>query len=156
MLFVRGVVVLLFVVMCVVVEFGICGLFVVVVFDMVDGVIDIVVLCRMFDWFVVFVNVYVVLIVCGGKLVFECYLIGFDEVNDCFIVKVIFGVDMLYNMKLVFKIEVFVVFGIVIDWGLVLGVDELIFNFFLELVDLWFLEKDCIWLLYVFIMLMGL
>lgn len=101
-------------------------------------------------------NVHAVLVARAGKLVFERYLTGSDEINDRPIANATFDADTLHGMKSVSKSVASLALGIALDRGLIAGVDEPIFSFFPELSDLRSAEKDRIRLSHVLTMSMGL
>jgi CubicO group peptidase (beta-lactamase class C family) len=105
-------------------------------------------------------NVHAVLVARGGKLVFERYFKGSDEIPGRFygsrVEDVTFDADTLHNVKSVSKSVASLALGIAIDRGLIRGVDEPIFSFFPELSDLRSPEKDRIQLSHVLTMSMGL
>ena len=121
-----------------------------------DKLIDRAALCRMTDRLAASANVHAILVVRGGKLVFERYLRGDDEINDRPIANASFDADTLHDMKSVSKSLACLALGIAIDRGLVSGVDEAIFSFFPELSDLRSPEKDRIRLSHALTMSMGL
>ncbi|WP_246668602.1 serine hydrolase domain-containing protein [Bradyrhizobium sp. UNPF46] len=101
-------------------------------------------------------NVHAVLVARGGKLVFERYLTGSDEINDRPIANATFDADTLHDMKSVSKSVACLALGIAIDRGLIASVDEPIFSFFPELSDLRSPEKDRIHLSHALTMSLGL
>jgi CubicO group peptidase (beta-lactamase class C family) len=105
-------------------------------------------------------NVHSVLVARSGKLVFERYFRGSDEIPGLIfghrVVNVTFDANTLHNMKSVSKSVASLVVGIAIDRGLIRSVNESIFSFFPELSDLRSLEKDRIQLVHVLTMSMGL
>lgn len=101
-------------------------------------------------------NVHAVLVVRGGKLVFERYLKGTDEIYDQRVTNATFDADTLHDMKSVSKSVVSLAFGIAIDRGLIRSVDEPIFSFFPELSDLRTPEKDQLQLVHALTMSVGL
>ena len=114
-------------------------------------------LCRMADRLVASgANVHAVLVARGGKLVFERYFDGSDEINGRRVENVAFDADTLHNMKSVSKSVTSLALGIAIDRGLIRGVNEPIFSFFPELSDLRSAEKDRIQLVHALTMSMGL
>jgi CubicO group peptidase (beta-lactamase class C family) len=121
-----------------------------------DKLIDRAALCRMTDRLAAAANVHAVLVARGGKLVFERYLRGDDEINDRPIPNATFDADTLHDMKSVSKSVACLALGIAIDRGLIGGVDEPIFSFFPELSDLRSPEKERIRLSHVLTMSMGL
>src|SRR5713101_221281 len=127
-----------------------------------DKLIDRGALCRMTDRLAAssYANVHAVLVVRGGKLVFERYLRGSDEIPGRIygrrVENVTFDADTLHNMKSVSKSVASLALGIAIDRGLIRSVNEPIFSFFPELPDLRSPEKDQIQLLHVLTMSMGL
>jgi CubicO group peptidase (beta-lactamase class C family) len=114
-------------------------------------------LCRMADQLVASnAIVHAVVVARGGKLVFERYFSGADEINDRQIANTEFDADTLHDQKSVSKSVASVALGIAIDRGLMRSIDEPIFNFFPELSDLRSPEKEHIRLSHVLTMSMGL
>ncbi|MBB4361075.1 CubicO group peptidase (beta-lactamase class C family) [Bradyrhizobium sp. CIR18] len=105
-------------------------------------------------------NIHAVLVARDGKLAFEHYFKGADEIPGYIygrrVETIAFDADTLHNMKSVSKSVASLVVGIAIDRGLIRGVDEPIFSFFPELSDLRSPEKDRIRLVHVLTMSMGL
>jgi CubicO group peptidase (beta-lactamase class C family) len=105
-------------------------------------------------------NVHAVLVARRGKLVFERYFRGDEQVPGRLyghrIENVTFDADTLHNMKSASKSVMSLAVGIAIDQGLIRGVNEPIFNFFPELSDLRSPEKDRIQLVHALTMAMGL
>lgn len=101
-----------------------------------------------------------VLVACGGKLVFERYFRGPDEVPGLFfgsrVKNVVFDADTLHDLKSVSKSVASLAVGIAIDRGLIRSVNEPIFSFFPEYADLRSPEKDRIQLVHLLTMTMGL
>ena len=124
-----------------------------------DKLIDRDALCRMADRLSSTANVHAVLVARGGKLVFERYFRGSDEVPGRIygsqVVDVTFVADTLHNMKSVSKSVASLVLGIAIDRGLIGGVNEPIFSFFPDFLDLRSPEKERIQLLHALTMSMG-
>ena len=122
-----------------------------------DKLIDRVALCRMADRLVASsANVHAVLVARGGKLVFERYFKGSDEINGRRMESVAFDADTLHNIKSVSKSVASLALGIAIDRGLIRSVNEPIFSFFPELSDLRSPEKERIQLDHALTMTMGL
>ena len=126
-----------------------------------DNVVDRAALCRMADRLEGSgANIHAVLVARGGKLTFERYFKGSDEIPGRFygsrVEDVTFDADTLHNMKSVSKSVASLALGIAIDRGLIHGVNEPIFDFFPELSDLRSPEKDRIQLSHVLTMSMGL
>ena len=125
-----------------------------------DKLIDRDALCRMADRLSSTANVHAVLVARGGKLVFERYFRGSDEVPGRIygsqVVDVTFVADTLHNMKSVSKSVASLALGIAIDRGLIGSVNEPIFSFFPEFQDLRSPEKERIQLVHVLTMSMGL
>jgi CubicO group peptidase (beta-lactamase class C family) len=126
-----------------------------------DKLIDRDALCMMADRLVAnAANIHAVLVVRGGKLVFERYFSGSDEVPGRFfgprVENVTFDADTFHNLKSASKSVASLAVGIAIDRELIRGVDEPVFNFFPELSDLRSPEKDRIRLSHVLTMSMGL
>ena len=82
-------------------------------------------------------NIHAVLVVHRGKLVFERYLQGSDQVPTSFfgsrLENVAFDADARHAMKSVTKSVASLAVGIAIDRGLIHGVDEPILGFFPEI-----------------------
>jgi hypothetical protein len=91
-------------------------------------------------------NIHAVLVARSGKLVYERYFKGSDEVPAIFfgrrVENVTFDADTLHNVKSVSKSVVSLTVGIALDRGLIRSVDEPILSFFPELEDLRTPEKD--------------
>jgi CubicO group peptidase (beta-lactamase class C family) len=126
-----------------------------------DNLIDRAALCRMADRLASSAaNVHSVLLARGGKLVFERYFRGSDEIPGRIygrrVENVTFDADTLHDMKSVSKSVASLAVGIAIDRGLIRSVNEPIFNFFPELSDLRTPEKDRIQLYHALSMSMGL
>jgi CubicO group peptidase (beta-lactamase class C family) len=127
-----------------------------------DKLIDRGALCRMADRLAASseANIHAVLVARGGKLVFERYFRGSDEIPGRFygrrVENVTFDADTLHNVKSVSKSVASLAVGIAIDRGLIRSVNEPIFSFFPELSDLRTPEKDRIQLLHALTMSMGL
>ena len=114
-------------------------------------------LCRMADRLVASgANVHAVVVARGGKLVFERYFKGSDEINGRRVESVAFDADTLHNIKSVSKSVASLALGIAIDRGLIRSVDEPILSFFPELSDLRSPEKDRLRLAHALTMTMGL
>jgi CubicO group peptidase (beta-lactamase class C family) len=123
-----------------------------------DKLIDRGALCRMADRLAASstANVHAVLVARGGKLVFERYFRGSDEIQSRPVRNAAFDADTLHDMKSVSKSVASLVLGIAIDRGLIGSLNEPIFSFFPELSDLRTPEKERIQLLHVLTMSMGL
>jgi len=125
-----------------------------------DRLVDRDALCGMADRLADNADVHAVLVARGGKLVFERYFKGNDEVPGRFfghrVEYVTFDADTLHIMKSASKSVMSLILGIAIDRGLIPGVNEPIFNFFPELSDLRSPEKDRIQLVHALTMSMGL
>jgi CubicO group peptidase (beta-lactamase class C family) len=126
-----------------------------------DKAIDTGALCGMTDRLAASgANIHAVLVMHGGKLVFERYLQGLDEVPGRLfgrrVAKVDFDPDTPHDMKSVSKSAASLALGIAIDRGLIRSIDEPIFSFFPELSDLRTPEKDRILLKHALNMTMGL
>jgi CubicO group peptidase (beta-lactamase class C family) len=125
-----------------------------------DKLIDRDALCRMADRLGANANVHAVLVARGGKLAFERYFSGEDEIAGLlygrWVKKITFDADTLHNMKSVSKSVMSLALGIAIDRGLIRSVNEPIFNFFPELSDIRSPEKDRIQLVHALTMSMGL
>ncbi|WP_435507793.1 serine hydrolase domain-containing protein, partial [Variovorax sp. RHLX14] len=105
-------------------------------------------------------NIHSVLVARSGKLVFERYFSGSDQVPGLFfgsrVKDVTFHADTLHDVKSVSKSVASLAVGIAIDQGLIRSVNEPIFSFFPELADLRSPEKDRIQLVHALTMSMGL
>jgi CubicO group peptidase (beta-lactamase class C family) len=105
-------------------------------------------------------NIHAVLVARHGRLVFERYFKGSDEIPGRIygsrVEDVGFDADTLHNMKSVSKSVASLVVGIALDRGLIRSVDEPIFSFFPELSDLVSQGRDPIRLSHVLSMSMGL
>ena len=122
-----------------------------------DKLVDRGALCRMADRLAASgANVHAVLVARGGKLVFERYFSGPDEINNRRVENVDFDADTLHDMKSVSKSVASLALGIAIDRGLIRSIDEPIFSFFPELSDLRSPEKDRLRLVHALTMSMGL
>jgi CubicO group peptidase (beta-lactamase class C family) len=93
-----------------------------------DKLIDRAALCRMADRLEGTANVHAVLAARGGKLVFERYFRGSDEIPGLIygrrVANVSFDADTLHEMKSVSKSVASLTVGIAIDRGLIRSVDE--------------------------------
>lgn len=126
----------------------------------VDKLIDRDALCRMADRLATTSNVHAVVAARGGRLVFERYFSGDEQVPGRLyghrIEHVRFDADTLHNMKSASKSVMSLAVGIAIDRGLIRSVNQPIFDFFPELSDLRSQEKDRIQLVHALTMSMGL
>ncbi len=122
-----------------------------------EKLIDRAALCSMADRLAASgANVHAVVVARGGKLVFERYFTGADEIYSWPAGNITFDADTPHDMKSVSKSVASLALGIAIDRGLIRGVNEPIFNFFPELSDLRTPEKERIELSHVLTMSMGL
>jgi len=125
-----------------------------------DTLVDRTALCGMTDRLAADTNIHAVLVARGGRLVFERYFSGPDEVPGRFygrrVETVGFDADTLHDMKSVSKSVASLAVGIAIDRGLIRSVNEPIFSFFPELADLRTPERDRIQLVHALTMTMGL
>lgn len=125
-----------------------------------DKLADRAALCRMADRLASGANVHAVLVARSGKLVFERYFSGSDEVPSRFygsrVADVTFDADTLHNIKSASKSVASLAVGIAIDRGLIRSINEPIFSFFPELSDLRSPEKDRIQLVHALTMSLGL
>lgn len=105
-------------------------------------------------------NIHAVLVVHHGKLVFERYLQGSDQVPTSFfgsrLENVVFDVDTRHAMKSVTKSVASLAVGIAIDRGLIHDVDQPILSFFPELADLRTPDTDGLLLRHALGMTLGL
>src|SRR5262249_23642248 len=106
-----------------------------------DKFIDRGALCRMADRLASTASVHAVLVAHGGKLVFERYFSGPDEIQSRRVGNVTFDADTLHDMKSVSKSVASRVLGIAIERGLIRSVNEPLLSFFPELSDLRSPEK---------------
>jgi CubicO group peptidase (beta-lactamase class C family) len=101
-----------------------------------------------------------VLVARSGKLVFERYFSGSDEISGRIfgrrVENVTFDADTLHDVKSVSKCVASLAVGIALDRGLIGTINEPIFSFFPELSDLRTPEKDRIQLSHALTMSMGL
>jgi CubicO group peptidase (beta-lactamase class C family) len=125
-----------------------------------DKLIDRGALCAMADRLTASdAKIHAVLVVRGGKLVFERYFKGSDEVPGLYghrVEDVIFDADTLHYIKSASKSVASIAIGIAVDRGLIKSVNEPVFSFFPELSDLRSPEKDRIQLVHALTMSMGL
>ncbi len=127
-----------------------------------DKLIDRGALCRMADRLAASsdANIHAVLVARSGKLVFEQYFRGADEIPGRIygrrVKNVSFDTDTLHDMKSVSKSVASLALGIAIDRGLIRSVNDPILSFFPELSDLRSPEKERIQLLHALTMSMGL
>jgi CubicO group peptidase (beta-lactamase class C family) len=127
-----------------------------------DTLIDRAALCRMADRLATLSdpNIHAVLVARHGKVVFERYFKGADEIPGGIfghrVENVVFDADTLHDMKSASKSVASLAVGIALDRGLIRSIDEPIFSFFPELADLRSPEKDRIQLVHALTMSMGL
>jgi CubicO group peptidase (beta-lactamase class C family) len=127
-----------------------------------DKLVDRGALCRMADRLAASsdTKIHAVLVARSGKLVFERYFSGSDEISGRIggrrVENVTFDADTLHDMKSASKAVASLALGIAIDRGLIRSVNEPIFSFFPELSDLRSPEKDRIQLVHALTMSMGL
>jgi CubicO group peptidase (beta-lactamase class C family) len=125
-----------------------------------DKLVDRDALCKIADRLAANANVHSVLVTRAGKLVFERYFRGDDEIPGRFygprVENITFDADILHNVKSVSKSVASLAVGIAIDRGLIGSVNEPIFSFFPELSDLRSPEKDRIRLSHLLTMSLGL
>jgi CubicO group peptidase (beta-lactamase class C family) len=125
-----------------------------------DSHIERAALCRMADRLAASSSVHAVVVVHRGKLVFERYFRGDEQIPGRLyghrIENITFDADTLHNMKSASKSVMSLAVGIAIDQGLIRSVNEPIFSFFPELSDLRSPEKDRIQLVHALTMSMGL
>ena len=100
-------------------------------------------------------NVHAVLVARDGKLLFERYFSGPDEVDNRKVRNVTFAADTLHDMKSVSKSVASLALGIAIDRGLIRSVNEPILSFFPELSDMRSPERDRLQLVHALTMSMG-
>jgi CubicO group peptidase (beta-lactamase class C family) len=121
-----------------------------------DKLIDRDAQCRMADRLAASgtANVHAILVARSGKLVFERYFRGSDEIQSRRVGNVTFDADTLHDMKSVSKSVASLALGIAIDRGLIGSVNEPIFTFFPKLSDLrslrrtassWYTRSPCQW-----------
>lgn len=105
-------------------------------------------------------NIHSVLVVQRGKLIFEQYFTGTDQVPLSFLgtrdARVSFNDRTIHSMKSVSKSVTSLALGIAIDQGLIHGIDEPILGFFPELADMRTPEREGLRLRHALTMTMGL
>ena len=105
-------------------------------------------------------QIHAVLVARRGKLLFERYFRGPDEIPGGIfghhVESVVFDADTLHDIKSASKSVASLAIGIAIERGLIPSVNEPIFSFFPELSDLRSPEKDRIQLVHALTMSMGL
>ena len=126
-----------------------------------DRLIDRDALCAMADRLAAGdAQIHAVLVARRGKLLFERYFRGPDEIPGGIfghhVESVVFDADTLHDIKSASKSVASLAIGIAIERGLIPGVNEPIFSFFPELSDLRSPEKDRIQLVHALTMSMGL
>jgi CubicO group peptidase (beta-lactamase class C family) len=127
-----------------------------------DKLVDRAALCGMADRLAASSDprIHAVLVARSGKLVFERYFSGSDEISGRIfgrrVENVTFDADTLHDMKSVSKSVASLAVGIAIDRGLIGSINQPIFSFFPELSDLRTPEKERIQLLHALTMSMGL
>jgi CubicO group peptidase (beta-lactamase class C family) len=127
-----------------------------------DDLIDRGALCKITDRFAASsdAKIHAVLVARGGRLVFERYFAGSDQIPGRIygsrVENVTFDADTLHDIKSASKSVASLAMGIAIDRGLIRSINEPIFSFFPELSDLRSPEKDRIQLVHVLTMSMGL
>jgi CubicO group peptidase (beta-lactamase class C family) len=128
-----------------------------------DRLIDRDALCRMADRLSSTANVHAVLVARGGKLVFERYFTGSDEVpgrifriSRRHVDNLVFDADTPHNMMSASKSVASLLVGIAVDRGLIKDINAPILNFFPELSDMRSPQLDRIQLWHALTMSMGL
>jgi CubicO group peptidase (beta-lactamase class C family) len=127
-----------------------------------DKLIDRGALCKITDRFAALsdAKIHAVLVALGGKLVFERYFRGSDEIPGRIygsrVEHVTFDADTLHDMKSASKSVASLALGIALDRGLIGSLNQPIFSFFPELSDLRTPEKERIQLVHALTMSMGL
>jgi CubicO group peptidase (beta-lactamase class C family) len=125
-----------------------------------DKSIDRDALCKMADRLATNTSIHAVVVSRRGKLLFERYFKGDEQVPGRLyghrIENVTFDADTLHNMKSASKSVLSLAVGIAIDQGLIKSVNEPIFSFFPEFSDLRSPDKDRIQLVHALTMSMGL
>ena len=101
-------------------------------------------------------NVHSILVARGGKLMFERYMSGSDQIQDLRVKHAVFNENTLHDLKSVSKSVASLAIGIAIDRGLIKSVDQPFFDFFPELADLRTPEKDRLRLVHALTMTAGL
>jgi CubicO group peptidase (beta-lactamase class C family) len=107
-----------------------------------DRLVDRGALCAVADRLAASSNVHAVLVARAGKLAFERYFRGTEEIHSRRVGSVAFDADTLHDVKSVSKSVASLAFGIAMDRGLIGSIDQPIFSFFPELSDLRSAEKD--------------
>jgi CubicO group peptidase (beta-lactamase class C family) len=101
-------------------------------------------------------NVHAVLVVRGGKLVFEHYFAGDDERWGRWLGTVAFGPETIHDLRSVTKTVTALLVGAAIGRGFLAGVEEPVLKFFPEHADLRTPERDRIRLRHLLTMTMGI
>jgi CubicO group peptidase (beta-lactamase class C family) len=101
-------------------------------------------------------RIHAVVVLRGGKLVFETYRKGDDENWDTKLEQVAFTPETLHDVRSVSKSVVSLLIGIAIDRKLIASVDEPVLSFFPEYADLRTPETDRIQLRHLLTMTAGL
>ena len=128
-----------------------------------DKLIDRAALCRMADRLSSTANVHAVLVARGGKLAFERYFTGSDEVPGLVlrisrrrVDNLVFDADTPHNMMSASKSVASLLLGIAVDRGLIKNINAPILDFFPELSDMRSPDIDRIQLWHALTMSMGL
>jgi CubicO group peptidase (beta-lactamase class C family) len=101
-------------------------------------------------------NVHSILVMRGGRMVFERYFSGSDEIQNRRVKNLVHDADTLHDMKSVTKGIASLAIGIAIDRGLIKSVDQPIMDFFPELSDMRTPERDRLRLVHALTMTVGL
>jgi CubicO group peptidase (beta-lactamase class C family) len=115
-------------------------------------------LCALIDWLneLKSANVHSVLVIRGGKLVFEHYRHGADERGGRPVGDVLFGPEVRHDLASVSKSVTSLLVGIALDRQLLSSVDEPVYRYFPEYDDLRTPERERITLRHLLTMSSGL
>ena len=121
-----------------------------------DGPVDLAALRRMAARLAVgTANIHSVLVAQGGRLVFERYFSGPDEIQDRRVRDTVFDAGTLHDMKSVSKAIASLCVGVALDRGLIASVDQPLLGFFPEYADLHSPDNDRLTLAHALTMSIG-
>jgi CubicO group peptidase (beta-lactamase class C family) len=101
-------------------------------------------------------NVHAVVVVRGGKLIYEIYRTGIDEKWGSSLGAVAYAAEMPHDVRSISKSVVSLLFGIALDRHLVASIDDPVFEYFPDYAALRTPEKDRIQLRHLLAMTSGL
>jgi CubicO group peptidase (beta-lactamase class C family) len=115
-------------------------------------------LCALIDWLAELkdTNVHSVLVLRGGKLVFEHYRTGADERGGTPVAEVRFGPDVWHDLRSISKSVTSLLVGIALDRKMLSSVDEPVYHYLPEYDDLRTPERERITLRHLLTMSSGL